>query len=144
MRDRILVLVIAVLALADGILHLALDIVLFRSRFFLNELSVLFLLNFVGYVVLAAAFLFGRRLLGSRAWLLNLVLAGYTVAAIAMWLQRGGPNPMGLGYASKALEVLLVVAVLMHWWAMRQTESGGRLDVATREPVGAGDGAARR
>ena len=60
MTDRILVLAVAALALADGILHLALDIVLFRSRFFLNELSILFLLNFIGYVVLAGAYVVGN------------------------------------------------------------------------------------
>jgi hypothetical protein len=124
MTDRILVLAIAVLALADGILHLALDIVLFRGRFFANELSILFLLNFIGYVVLAGAYLLSNRLLGSRAWLLDLMTAVYVLAAIVMWAQRGGPNPMGLGYLSKGLEVLLVVAVAAHWWMSQRNRTG--------------------
>ncbi len=126
MSDRILVLATVVLAIADGILHLALDIVLFRGRFFLNELSVLFLLNFVGYLVLAGLFLFSGRLLGSRAWLVNLLLAVYALTAIVMWAQRGGPNPLNLGYASKALEVLLLVAVAAHWWLTQRSRSQSR------------------
>src|SRR2546423_1005811 len=85
MSDRILVLATVVLAVADGLLHLTLDIVLFRGRFFLNELSILFLLNFVGYLVLAGVFLFSGRLLGSRAWLVNLLLGAYALAGIVMW-----------------------------------------------------------
>src|SRR5512133_567043 len=79
--------IITVLALADGLVHLSLDFVLFRGNFFgpgrsgpppgrlapppgggppqlplpLNEL---FLLNFVGYVVLALLFWFAPRWLG--------------------------------------------------------------------------------
>ena len=120
MTDRILLLATVVLAVADGVLHLALDVVLFRGRFFANQLSILFLLDFVGYIVLAAAFLFRERLLGNRAWLLNLLIAVYSLAAIVMWAQRNGPNPMNLGYASKALEVLLIVAVAAHWWTTQR------------------------
>jgi hypothetical protein len=122
MSDRLLALVIVVLAIADGILHLALDIVLFRGRFFLNELSILFLLNFVGYLVLAGLFMFRVRLLGSRAWLANLLLGLYALAGIVMWAQRGGPNPLSLGYTSKVLEVLLIVAVAAHWWLAQRSQ----------------------
>ena len=122
MSDRVLALITVVLAILDGILHLSLDIVLFRGRFFANELSILFLLNFVGYIVLAGLFLFRERLLGSRAWLVNLVLALYSVAAIVMWAQRHGPNPLNLGYTSKAIEVLLIVAVAAHWWLSQRSQ----------------------
>src|SRR5581483_8642448 len=124
MTDRILLLAIAVLAVADGVLHLTLDIVLFRGRFFANQLSIMFLLNFIAYVVLAAALVFGGRLLGSRVWLVNLLLALVAAASIVMWTQRGGPNPMGLGYLSKALEVLLLVAVAAHWWMTQRSQPG--------------------
>jgi hypothetical protein len=124
MTDRILPLAIVVLAIADGILHLTLDIVLFRGRFFANELSILFLLNFIGYIVLGGAFLFRDRLLGNRAWLLNLLIGFYSLAAIVMWAQRHGPNPMGLGYLSKSLEVLLIVAVAAHWWLTQRSQPG--------------------
>ena len=130
MTDRILVIAVVVLALADGVLHLALDIVLFRSRFFLNDLSVLFLLNFVGYLVLAVAFMFRQRLLGRYAWLLNLALAAVAMVSIVLWLQRGGPNPMGLGYLSKVLEVWLLVAVVAEAWVAQRTRQRAIADAA--------------
>jgi len=130
MTDRILVIAVVVLALADGALHLALDIVLFRSRFFLNDLSILFLLNFVGYVVLAVAFVFRQRLLGRYAWLLNLALAALAMVSIVLWLQRGGPNPLGLGYLSKVLEVWLLVAVVAEAWVAQRTRQKAIADTA--------------
>jgi hypothetical protein len=39
-----------------------------------------------------------------------------------MWAQRGGPNPLSLGYASKVLEVLLIVAVAAHWWLTQRSQ----------------------
>jgi hypothetical protein len=126
MNDRFLVLAIAALALIDGILHLAL--VLFplvrQGRFFFNELTVLFVLNFVAYIVLGGALLFGRRMLGSRLWLVNLALGLVAAVSIVMWLQRHGPNPLGLGYPSKAIEVLLVVAVAAHFWLTQRNQTG--------------------
>ena len=122
---------IVILALADGALHLALDLVLFGGRFFQNQLSVLFLLNAIGYVVLAAIFWFSPRWLGERRWLADLVLIGYAVATFVAWLARGGPNPRGLGYPSKVIEVALVLALLAHLRAL------WRRDGATSSDQGA-------
>jgi hypothetical protein len=119
MNDRPLAVAIVVLALADGVLHLALDVVFsmrFGARFATSSLGILFLVNFVGYVVLTAAFVFGRRRLGGRAWTLDLLIAAYAVGSIGVWLWFGAPNPMGTGYPSKALEVLLVLAAGAHLW----------------------------
>jgi len=113
--QRVLPWVIAILALADGFLHLSLDLVLFRGNFFQNDLSVQFLLNFIGYVVLTAAYLLGRRRLGRRYWVMDLVLICYAGASFVLWLGRGGPNPRGLGYPSKAIEVVLIIALLADW-----------------------------
>src|SRR5436190_1470851 len=111
MTDRILVAATAALALADGVLHLAI-VVLFSRRFpsfATSSLGLMFLANFFGYVVLTAAFLFGRRRLGDRAWLANLLLIVYAAGSIGVWVWYGRPNPMGLGYPSKALEALPTV-----------------------------------
>jgi hypothetical protein len=132
MTDRILVLAIVLLALADGILHLALDVIFSVRfpRFFFSSLGVLFLLNFVGYVVLAAGFLFGRRRLGSRAWVLDVLLIVYAAASILVWVWYGFPNPMRAGYPSKALEVLLLVALAVHLWRSLRSHSASPADAA--------------
>jgi hypothetical protein len=115
--------VIVALAVLDGALHLWLNQVLFRGNFFGPQqfpspfplqLNHLFTLNLIGYVILAIAFWYGSRLLGGRRWLIDVVLIVYTLISIVAWLQIGGPNPQGLGYISKALEVALIVALLVH------------------------------
>src|ERR1700724_3425235 len=87
----ILPIVITILALADGVLHFALDIILFRGNFLGRlgpppgapaapapaapprpplpvpiplPLNQMFVLNIVGYVILVAAFWLSPRLLG--------------------------------------------------------------------------------
>src|SRR4051794_27915760 len=111
---------IVILALADGILHFALNWVLFRGNVLGRlpfpspwplAMNHLFVLNLVGYVVLAVAFWFGPRLLGNRRWVLDVALIVFTLLSIGGWLQIGRPNPNGLGYIAKALEVVLIVAL---------------------------------
>jgi hypothetical protein len=36
----------------------------------------------------------------------------------AGWLRIGGPNPRGLGYLSKSIEIVLVLALLVHIWTL--------------------------
>jgi len=118
--ERILPWVIPGLALADGVLHLSLDLILFRGRFFANTLSVLFLLDFLGYVVLTAAFVLSPRWLGSKRWLVNAAMILFVAIALVDWAARGGPNPRGLGYLSKVVEVLLVAALAAHLQILRR------------------------
>jgi hypothetical protein len=127
---RALAFVIAILALADGVLHLSLDFVLFHGNLFANLLSVLFPLNFLGYVVLAAAIWLGPRWLGHRSWLVDAALLVFAAATFIGWLSLGAPNPLGLGYTSKAIEALLMLAVLLHLKG-----AGVRSDEAIREEV---------
>src|SRR5580765_5408513 len=96
-------LLIATLAVADGILHLALNFILFNGNLlgplpFASPLplpfNVLFTLNFVGYLVLAAAYWFGVRRPGIQAWVVGLAMAVYSLLSIIGWLQVGRPNPM--------------------------------------------------
>jgi hypothetical protein len=135
---------IALLALTDGVLHLALDMVLFRGNFGffrLGEtpqggpppgggsgpppgatpppqlplpLNQLFLLNFLGWVVLVVVFWLAPRWLGARAWIVDAAMILYALAVIAGWAYVGSPNPMNLGYQSKALELVLLVLLLGH------------------------------
>jgi hypothetical protein len=142
---------ITVLPLADGVLHLALDYVLFGGRLvggawrgapawrdpargrsraaawhrrgaranpFVLPMNELFLLNCIGYVALLLAFWLGLRLLGSRRWVVNVVLIVNTAASIVAWLDMGEPNPHGLGHASKSIEIPLIAALMVHLWTL--------------------------
>ena len=111
---------IVFLALSDGLLHLLLDFVLFKGRLFRSTLSEVFLLNFIGFVVLSAVFLLSPCWLRKKHWLVNVVLIGYAAGTVLAWLNSGSPNPMGLGYASKTMEVMLVVALLADLWLVVQ------------------------
>src|SRR5215216_3821095 len=127
---------VAILALANGVLHLMLDVVLFRGNFFGPvappgaapppqpfplPLNQLFVVEFVGYVLLVVLFWFSRRWLGRLGWLVDLALLAYTGASIAGWLSIGGPNPRGLGYLAKGIEIALILAVLAHLVTWRRT-----------------------
>jgi hypothetical protein len=144
--------VITILALGDGVLHFALDFVLFRGNIFGSpfpaggppgggpggpppgapppgpqppqlplQLNQLFFLNFVGFVVLVALFWLSPRFLGRRRWLVDVALILYTLTSVVGWIAFGEPNPMGLGYLSKAVEALLVVALVAHIWTLTQS-----------------------
>lgn len=130
--------VIAILALADGAIHLSLDFLIFHGNFFTAvprpapphgaqagplvplplPLNELFLLNFIGYVVLAALILTAPRWLGAWHWLMDVVLVLYVAVVFLGWLDMGRPNPMGLGYTSKGIELVLVVALVAHIWSV--------------------------
>src|SRR5689334_6244706 len=89
---------ITLLALADGILHLALDYVIFRGNLlgrlgpppgapapppgggppqFLLPLNQMFVLNLVGYVVLLLLFWFVAPRLGNLAWIVHALFIVY-------------------------------------------------------------------
>jgi hypothetical protein len=146
--QKILPIVISVLALIDGGVHLSLDIVLFRGNFFGRfgpppgaggnppgpppgappgppvplplPLNQLFALNCIGYVLLVVGFwLLYRRLHGWRWWM-NVPLIVYVAAVFLGWVDFGMPNPLGLGYLSKAIEIVLMIALLAQTWLLLQ------------------------
>jgi hypothetical protein len=80
-------------------------------------------------VALAAVFWYAPRYMSARRWLLDAVMIVYVLLSIAGWIQLRSPNPQGLGYLSKALEVALIVALAVHGWRLAQAES------ATRTPA---------
>ena len=81
-------------------------------------LDQMLLLNGIGYAVLVVFFWLGPIVLGRRRWLIDLLLAIYAFATIVGWYYVGMPNPMNLGYLSKAVEVVLVLALLVHMRAV--------------------------
>ncbi len=145
--SRILAVVIIVLALGDGVLHLLLNYILFGGRSeqrpvprpgvtpggpppgarpfpFILPLNELFLLNFIGEVVLVLLFVISRRWFGRRRWLVDVAMIIYAAATFVAWVAFGRPNPMGLGYLSKGIEIALIIALVADIWMMRrQTNS---------------------
>jgi hypothetical protein len=133
---------ITLLALADGLLHLMLDFILFHGTFwgqphmgppggssgpppspppgaaappqFPLPLNELFVLNCIGFMALVVAFWITRRWLAGLAWLVNVALILMSAASIGGWFYVGEPNPQGLGYLSKIIEVALIVLLLVH------------------------------
>ncbi len=81
-------------------------------------LNELFLLNLIGAVILVLIFWFGIRWLGRRIWVVDVVMIGYAATTFAAWWAFGRPNPMGLGYLSKGIEIVLIVALLTHIWSL--------------------------
>lgn len=161
MPRRLLPIVIVVLALADGVLHLMLDVVLFRGNFvgplgppgpppgappggggppagplvpLPLPLNQLFLLNFIGYVVLVILFWLAPRWFGGKRWWVDVALILYTAVSIVGWLDVGRPNPMGLGYLAKAIEVVLIVALVAHIWLTSPRTAARGATVTVAEP----------
>ena len=128
---------ITLLALADGILHLSLDYILFRGNVFGQfgpppgapppvpggggggppplplPLNQLFALNLVGYLVLIALLWLVAPRLGTWRWVVDVLFIIYIGLVVAGWLRLGAPNPMGLGYLARGIETILLVAVLL-------------------------------
>ena len=136
---RFLAILITILALADGVLHFSLDYILFRGNLFGSlgpppgaprppsggggpefplPLNQLFVLNLPGYVVLLLIFWFVAPRLGDWAWVVDVVFILYVALIFGAWLSIGGPNPQGLGYVSKILETLVILALLAHLWTL--------------------------
>src|SRR6266852_3704464 len=154
----ILPIVISALALIDGVLHLSLDVVLFRGNFFGRfgpppgagdrppgpppgappgppiplplPLNQLFVLNCIGYVVLVALFWLAFRRVHGWRWGMNVPLIVYVAVVFLGWVDFGMPNPLGLGYLSKAIEIVLMIALLAQTWRLL------RVRPARRDPSG--------
>lgn len=77
--------------------------------------GLLFTLNALGYVALAAAlvfvFLVPLRIVQQLRWLPRLALIGYALVTIVGWLLMGPRYDMA--YISKAIEVVLIVLLVV-------------------------------
>ncbi len=105
---------IVVLALADALIHLSLDIFFFDGQFLAGFLNVLFLLNFGGYLVLAIGFVVSRRFSTKIRRAVSLALVAYATATVLAWLAGGPDDLLGLGYVSKAAELTLIVSLILY------------------------------
>jgi heme A synthase len=141
LRLVILTAIVSVLALVDGALHVTLDVILFRGNFFGPlgpppgapppsgarpgppvpfplPLNQMFVLNLVGYLIMIALlWLAMRRFPAWRRWV-DVAFIVYVVVVFLSWVNFGAPNPQGLGYLSKSVEILTVAALLLHLWLM--------------------------
>jgi hypothetical protein len=130
---------ITALALLDGLIHFSLDYILFKGRFWGNPFSAppppppggapphagpppppfplplneLFLLNAIGYVGLVVLFWVVTAVQPGLRWIVDVAMIVYTALSIIGWLMVGMPNPNGLGYLSKLIEVVLIVLLLV-------------------------------
>lgn len=93
---------IVVLALATALIHIWLAI---------PETMVAFYLNGAGYIALVIALYL--PLLSRRKRLARILLIGYTLLTIVLWLLIGEQNL--LAYADKLVEVLLVILLVLEW-----------------------------
>lgn len=121
----VLSVVMALLALAIGILHFSLDFVLFRGRFFgggrpggpgglQGSLPQLFVANLILFAVLAILLLsLSRARTALRAGVDVLILAA-ALATLVGWNSIHRPNPRGLGAIAASLEIALIVLTLVH------------------------------
>jgi hypothetical protein len=128
---------VALLALAVGALHFALDFVLFRGNFsglpqpppgpppgFIAtligpRLPQLFLANFIVFVVLVIAFVAASRARTAVRAAVDVLILLATVATLVGWNGIRRPNPMGLGSWAVALEIALIVFALVHLATLR-------------------------
>jgi len=92
-------------------------------------LNELFLLNCIGFIVLALLLWFVLRRFGGWVWVVDIVLIGFTALSIIGWVRIGKPNPMGYGHLAKGLEIALIVALVAHLAVFLAQRSAG---VATR------------
>ncbi|MGH2365533.1 MAG: hypothetical protein ACRDHX_12895 [Chloroflexota bacterium] len=134
--------IVALLALAMGAVHLALDFVLFHGHIFTapapppglrragpppgsrptplpvpfigHSLPQLFLANFVAAVVLVVLFLLALRLAYGYRLTVDILLVAFSAATLIGWNNLHGPNPQGLGHVAVGLEITLIVFAVIH------------------------------
>lgn len=97
--------VIILLALATAVVHFTLAMASTDMT-----TTVMFTLNFLGYIAMVAAYFLPLPFLRRYHGLVRVAFIGYTLLTIALWVVMGMRTP--IGYADKAVEVLLVVLLL--------------------------------
>jgi hypothetical protein len=105
---------IIVTAILTGIIHLVVLSLL------IGQVSTLFVLNGLGFLVLLAAWYYTPGFLSSQRAALHAVFILYTLATIGAWIAIGDKGDI-LGIITKLDEVVLLVALFLH---LRSPEEG--------------------
>jgi hypothetical protein len=136
---------LVLLALAVGILHLALDFVLFRGNIlgrlgpppgappppnggggglpsfpFGLQLNQMFFANLVVFVVLALLMLAAMRAQPVLPRVVDVLLIAATLYTLYGWNNLRRPNPQGLGQIAVSLEIALIVVAVAHFFAVNR------------------------
>jgi hypothetical protein len=119
-RTGLLSAAIVILTLADGLIHLSLDFIVFQGRLFAGPFSTLFVLNFLASLALIAAFLLSPRFAPFDRREIDLVIMAWAGIAFVAWFMAGRPGD-GLGYVSKAIEVVLILVLVVHFRSLGDT-----------------------
>jgi len=106
MKHSTLHTVILITGLITGLVHLVLLSVQ------LGELSVLFVLNGLGYLTLLGAFFWNPPFLAGRRSLVHYLFIGYAAVTVLAWIPLGSRTPTG--YLTKLDELVLIAAMVMH------------------------------
>ena len=107
MRHSTLHALIIVTALVTAIIHLVV------LSFLLGEVSPLFILNGLGFLVLLGAWYFTPGFLAGQRTALHIIFILYTIVTIAAWVAIGDKGD-ALGIFTKLDELVLVIALIMH------------------------------
>ena len=98
---------VIVLGLATGLIHLALNLSFAPD-------AMIFTLNGLGYLAFVALFVFETPITRGREGLFLWAFIAYTAVTIIAYFALNGFTPIAaspLGYATKAIEVLLIGAL---------------------------------
>ena len=133
----ILSILLVLLALAIGVLHFALDFVLFRGNIFVKlppppgggggpglplglDLPQLFLANLILFVILALLVIaVARAKTGVRIGI-DLLLIVAALVTLYGWNNFRRPNPQGLGTWAVSMEIALIVCAVLHAATLRR------------------------
>lgn len=117
---------VIILAAIDGLTHLALNLFALH-RFTGNLFATLFTLYVLGYVVAIPLFAWAQSQSLSTRKLMDGLMALIPIIGIVTWvyLTHAKGNPMGLAYIAKPDEVLLVIAVALHFMALNPESQPG-------------------
>jgi integral membrane sensor domain MASE1 len=107
MRHSTLHAVIIVTTLVTAIIHLVV------LSYLLGEISPLFVLNGLGFLVLLAAWYFTPGFLAGQRTALHIVFILYIIVTIGAWVAIGDiGDPLGI--FTKLDELVLLIALVMH------------------------------
>jgi hypothetical protein len=107
MKHSTLHTLIIITAILTGIIHLLVLSLL------LGQISTLFVLNGLGFLVLLAAWYYTPGFLSSQRAALHVVFILYTLATIGAWIAIGDMGDI-LGILTKLVEVVLLAALFLH------------------------------